>query len=260
MRSLKGSRYLAGTAYLDRVTSPGLQERLPASAGGCGFGADHSQTRSPPLRGPGSWLPPAAASAVSGALFDPVPEARSTRGQAKPTAGSVPSAVNSPRAWALRKLLVVVRSRAAFSDQRSRRQAVQELAVRQPKPAAQDGRRRRGQSRQLASARAKSTGGRAMSSRHRASSRRGGPRCAARATLRGVWIGGSHDLLVNPARLRLPALDQFADGLDRQIRSMLSAHEGAAVLRDAESEPRRGEIAVEDQQVPGLHTFQNVCE
>ena len=76
----------------------------------------------------------------------------------------------------------------------------------------------------------------------------------------GVWIGGSHDLLVNPARLRLPALDQFADGLDRQIRSMLSAHEGAAALRDAESEPRRGEIAVEDQQVPGLHTFQNVCE
>lgn len=38
---------------------------------------------------------------------------------------------------------------------------------------------------------------------------------------------------------------------------MLSAHEGAAALRDAESEPRRGEIAVEDQQVPGLHTFQN---
>ena len=55
MRSLKGSRYLAGTAYLDRVTSPGLQERLPASAGGCGFGADHSQTRSPlfEVRAPG---------------------------------------------------------------------------------------------------------------------------------------------------------------------------------------------------------------
>ena len=50
-------------------------------------------------------------------------------------------------------------------------------------------------------------------------------------------IGGAHDLLVNPARLRLPALDQFADGLDRQIRSMLSAHEGAAALRDAEREP-----------------------
>ena len=41
---------------------------------------------------------------------------------------------------------------------------------------------------------------------------------------------------------------------------MLSANERATALRDAESEPHRGEIAVENQQVPGLHTFQNVFE
>ena len=76
----------------------------------------------------------------------------------------------------------------------------------------------------------------------------------------GVWIGGLHELLINLARLRLPAPDQFGDGRDGQVRSMLSAHERAAALRDAESEPRRGEVAVENQQVLGLHTFQNVFD
>jgi len=69
-----------------------------------------------------------------------------------------------------------------------------------------------------------------------------------------------HTLLVNHARLRLSALDQFVDQLDGQIDSMLSADEKAIALRDSESKSRRAEIAVEDQQVLGLHTFQNVCE